>query len=574
MILVLGLFLLLSFVFGWLRYADVKESIQEAQLNYSRQIDNIYQASLNRLSLFYVNRGYANLNSHGIREALEEGNGAELERLSRFRWEVLSQENRYLMQMRFYDTSLMLIASLGDSNLPSKLRITSPLDENPRYGFALFPCSFSYNILIPAYKEGKFLGILEFVVSADYFLKEVEAFSEIRGFIFVRSELFQEERSDLPRSTPLVLFATNQEEPIADEKALAGASLLSKREHEIQGRFFVTHDFGLYSYAKEEVGKLVFFQEVSAAHQKLWGAIYGSFFGALALFLAVIVILHYGFEVLIRRLEESNKLLLQSQTNLQLLNQGLEERVNREIEHRMRQEEESKEKERLLLHQSKLASMGEMIGNIAHQWRQPLTELSAIFIRLEILSEQGTLGHQKLQEGFRECERLVGFMSKTIDDFRGFFVQDKGLELYSINEACKNTLKLLHSALHAHAIEVEIIEEEEIWIKGHPREFAQAILNILGNAKDILLERQVRSPQIKLLIGRRANQAYVRIEDNGGGIELSPVEKIFEPYISTKHAGSGTGIGLYMSKTIIEKNAKGTLSAHNSSVGAVFEIYL
>ncbi|MCD8545711.1 MAG: HAMP domain-containing histidine kinase [Sulfurospirillum cavolei] len=116
--------------------------------------------------------------------------------------------------------------------------------------------------------------------------------------------------------------------------------------------------------------------------------------------------------------------------------------------------------------------------------------------------------------------------------------------------------------------------QERLEIKGCPSQFAQVVLNIIGNAKDILLERAIDDPHISITLQRIDGRICIRIVDNGGGIEMEPIERIFEPYVSTKHAKSGTGIGLYMSKTIIEQHAQGSLKAFNTDQGACFEIIL
>ena len=230
------------------------------------------------------------------------------------------------------------------------------------------------------------------------------------------------------------------------------------------------------------------------------------------------------------------------------------------ISYKMKTLKDEKEQQKeLLIHQSKLASMGEMLGNIAHQWRQPLSRLGYILMNIE--SKDKEKKHtQKLQEASDQLE----FMSQTIDDFRDFFKLDKEKEPFSLAEETQKVISLLD------VIEVEVALNviEDINILNYKNEYKQVILNLLTNAKEVLEERDILSPKIVLTIDK--NQ--VTVSDNAGGIKIKEIQKIFEPYYSTKV--QGTGIGLYMSKMIVEKNMGGKLSVKNNEDGAQFILTL
>lgn len=240
----------------------------------------------------------------------------------------------------------------------------------------------------------------------------------------------------------------------------------------------------------------------------------------------------------------------------------------------MANEEVAQEKEKMLVHQSKLASMGEMIGNIAHQWRQPLTHLSTILISLELYFERGKLSKEKLASKIQEANGQIAYMSNTIDDFRNFFASGKEKTTFSIQNCMEKVLSLMHSSFKHNNIEYTLTVNEDSSIFGYENEISQVILNILSNAKDALLQRKIAKPLIQIKISKENDRTLIDIEDNAGGIQVEPIEKVFEPYFSTKHASSGTGIGLYMSKTIIEKNSHGKLCVKNSESGAIFSITL
>ncbi len=229
------------------------------------------------------------------------------------------------------------------------------------------------------------------------------------------------------------------------------------------------------------------------------------------------------------------------------------------ISYKMKKIQDEKEKQKeLLIHQSKLASMGEMLGNIAHQWRQPLTRMGYILMNIEAKDKENR-HTPKLEEASIQLE----FMSQTIDDFRDFYKPNKEKESFALVEETQKVITLLN----LDEIEVELKSKEEVTIINHKNEYKQVILNLLVNAKDALLQRAISSPKIIIEIDKE----YVTISDNAGGIKLDNIQKIFEPYFSTKK--QGLGIGLYMSKIIIEKNMGGKMEVRNSEAGAVFSLF-
>ncbi len=229
-------------------------------------------------------------------------------------------------------------------------------------------------------------------------------------------------------------------------------------------------------------------------------------------------------------------------------------------------------KDLLLLNQNKLASMGEMIGNIAHQWKQPLAQLSFILVNIELNSSRGKLTESKLKEKIDEANAQIAFMSNTIDDFRNFFSSGKPQVEYKIKDAITLTEQLLSATLEKNGIELLIDIKENFYLTGQPNEIVQAFVNLINNAKDALLERKIQDPKISFCAFLEDSNKTVTIEDNAGGINVEPIDKIFEPYFTTKFSNSGTGIGLYMTKMIIEKNNAGKISVKNLHTGALFTI--
>ena len=232
----------------------------------------------------------------------------------------------------------------------------------------------------------------------------------------------------------------------------------------------------------------------------------------------------------------------------------------------------SREQEQLMIQQSKLASMGEMIGAIAHQWRQPLNALGLNIQDLLDANQHGELDEAYLKDLVARSMKQINYMSTTIDDFRNYFKPDKEKVFFNIQQPVTTTINLIKDNFEHHRIAIEVNMADDPVICGYPHEFAQVLLNILNNARDAVVERKVSNPRISIFTGRENGKTFVTITDNGGGITENIINRIFEPYFSTKEPDKGTGIGLFMSKTIIEKNMGGKLVARNTTDGAEFRI--
>jgi signal transduction histidine kinase len=234
---------------------------------------------------------------------------------------------------------------------------------------------------------------------------------------------------------------------------------------------------------------------------------------------------------------------------------------------------EAKKKDRALLHQSRLAQMGEMLSMIAHQWRQPLCEISGIFMEMETASKFKKADNEFIAKNAKDGYNLISYMSKTIDDFRDFFKPAKTKEEFSLIKACKEAIVIAEASLKSKDIKLLLHVKDDVKVFGYSSEFAQVILNLILNARDILVERGIKDAKIDISILKKEKEIILSVSDNGGGIEEGIINRVFEPYFSTKKS-SGTGLGLYMSKMIIEENMGGKLSVKNGNDGAVFEVIL
>lgn len=247
--------------------------------------------------------------------------------------------------------------------------------------------------------------------------------------------------------------------------------------------------------------------------------------------------------------------------------QKLEEEVKKQVI-------ELRAKDELLIAQSKLAAVGESLAHISHQWKQPLSQINSVVLNIEADYENEELSSSKLEEHLNEIEKLTFYMSDTINSFNNYLEPNKKEEIFSMKDAFEDAFDLVYRLYESKRIECSLNIIEDSFVKGVKKEFVQALLVILNNAKDVLEEREIKKRKIKIKIFKKENKSILEISDNAGGIEEKYFKKIFDPYFTTKPHSQGTGHGLCMAKMIIEKSMHGTLNVKNDNKGANFCIRL
>jgi signal transduction histidine kinase len=250
---------------------------------------------------------------------------------------------------------------------------------------------------------------------------------------------------------------------------------------------------------------------------------------------------------------------------LQKHNKDLEDEVKTAIT-------KERQKDNILIEQSRLASMGEMIEQIAHQWRQPLNEIALLNQNLYFKKQLGNLNDEDFEMTHEKIDINLQYMSDTIDDFRNYYKSNKEKEIYPLSSSIDAVLGIVEATLSYSNIEVRLSVKEGIIVHNVKNELQQVLLIILNNAKDALVINKIKNKMIHIELTSDEKYAYVKIADNGGGVSEDIRSKIFDPYFSTKFSSQGTGIGLYMSKIIIEKNMLGHLSIKNVNDGACFSV--
>lgn len=248
---------------------------------------------------------------------------------------------------------------------------------------------------------------------------------------------------------------------------------------------------------------------------------------------------------------------------LRQLNETLEQRVGTEVA-------ANRDKDHLLIQQSRLAAMGEMVHNIAHQWRQPLNSLSLLISNILDDFKFKTLTEETLEHDVASARRLIEKMSTTIDDFRDFFRPDREKASFDVAESVREAVFIIEASLKSNHIEIMVDTPPGITATGFPSQYGQAVLNLLVNAKEVIQDKKQTDGRIRVALRQEGDNAVLSVQDNGGGIAQDILPRLFDPYFTTKE--QGTGIGLYMAKMIIERNMEGEISADNIENGARFII--
>ena len=258
------------------------------------------------------------------------------------------------------------------------------------------------------------------------------------------------------------------------------------------------------------------------------------------------------------KLNKRLKNLVNIKTNrLKIMNKKLATRIKKELD-------KHQEKDRILAQQQKMVAMGQMIENIAHQWRQPLSVISTSASGLKLKKQLNILEDEELIKSIDKIVDTAKYLSDTIDDFRYFFKPQKDKTKFSLAKNIEKSLSFLEATLKENSIKVEF-DYEDIDIIAYETELIQVFINIINNSKDAFIEKKIEDRVIFISIKKFPNRILIEIKDNAGGVEEDILDKVFEPYFTTKHQYNGTGIGLYMSNQIIKTHLNGDIFMKNCS---------
>lgn len=229
---------------------------------------------------------------------------------------------------------------------------------------------------------------------------------------------------------------------------------------------------------------------------------------------------------------------------------------------------EKEEQEKFMIHQAQLASMGQMLENISHQWGQPLNRIAAYIINLQMHIKENHNNNEYAMDALEQSQLQLEYMSNTMEDFTNFNKKHKNKNNFLVSDVVADVCKIVGPTLKKNGIVFEIIERSNFSVYSYQNELSQVVLNLVQNAQDALLKRQVRQAEVTLVIEKN----YIRVQDNAGGIEPSAIDYIFDPYFTTKTQSSSLGLGLYMSKLILDKHFNASIEVVQNTDYTSFNI--
>jgi len=374
-----------------------------------------------------------------------------------------------------------------------------------------------------------------------------------------------EKCADLYDFAPVGYFSLNRNGVISAVN-LSGATLLGVERSRLIG-----HRFGVFVPVSDRLSFNDFIWKVFASQVKESCEVKLTTAGNLSIFVQIEAIAHSSGEdfriavIDITRRRSAEDALSSTRQDLIELNNSLEQRITETLA-------ELRRKDQMMILQDRLAVMGEMINNIAHQWRQPLNTLGLLIQKLPLFYDSADFNRKFLEDNTANAMKMIQHMSRTIEDFRNFFRSDKEKVTFNVGQVIEHTIALIEKSFKDLQISIDFQTLGDPVINGYPNEFAQVILNVLMNSRDALVGNNSGDAAISINSFTERGKTVVTITDRAGGIDGEIIDRIFEPYFSTKGPEQGTGIGLYMSRTIIETNMGGSLTVCNTGDGAEFRI--
>ncbi|MCB9097056.1 MAG: HAMP domain-containing histidine kinase [Arcobacter sp.] len=416
---------------------------------------------------------------------------------------------------------------------------------------------------IPIYNQNNFLGVLEGITHFNSITKELKNSDLVEAVLLVEKKFTEQLRknsftniflkdyyvANFDSSKELLKYLENQNFD----------NLLKIENYFIKDGMLITNV--IINQDNDKLANMLLFRNLNSIDISEINQFKKHAFSYLTFFLIVfcLTIFVIGYYLYSKRLRE--------------LNQILQQTVNKEIL-------KNDEKNKILFQQNKMAAMGEMIENIAHQWRQPLSVITTAASSIKLKKEYGLLEDKEYEESMNYIIDTANYLSNTIDDFRYYFSPNKSKNLFNSKKLVEKAVSLLNLSFNDNQIEI-IKNVEDLEITSFENELLQVIINILNNAQDELIKKEKDEKRyIFIDLFKENDNLKIKIKDNAGGIKEEIKDRIFEPYFTTKHKSKGTGIGLYMCEEIIIKHIKGKIEVSNEKytynnnefVGALFKI--
>ncbi|MEA3383352.1 MAG: ATP-binding protein [Campylobacterota bacterium] len=539
----------------FLIFAVLSISTYYSTLNQKEYIEIKHQQSFDTLQqmidgkiIFFRKMFYKRISNmvtynNNFKEAIIKNDLNQIKKMMDDEFKALKNENKYTSTLHLISKDNITIyrahkPSLRGDNLTNIRPIVNSVnkDKRAKYGFEVGKNAVSYRIDIPLIFNNKHYGILEYGLDPALFIDDLTSVSDyIESATLINRDLYKK-RFNTKSQTKEHIINLSPKYIFFDDgdffKNIKLDDTIINTHFKHNDNHYRTFTYNLLTFDGGSIGKILIAINTNADNNIFSNIIKTSIFNQVVLILIIFLIVYYAFNY-------------------------YENKIKKLLEH-------EKHNERVLQQQSKMASMGEMIGNIAHQWRQPLSIISTQASGIKMQKEYGVLDESTIIKSMDSIVEQTIYMSNTIDDFRDFFKSDKEKTSFSFNQAIEQNLTLVSSSYEGNNITIVKHFDNDIYISGYQSELTQSILNILNNAKDQLIKKDHENIKIVQIVTKNVNNNIIlQITDNAGGVDESIKDKIFEPYFTTKHQSQGTGIGLYMTHEIISKHFNGNIEVSN-----------
>lgn len=487
-----------------------------------------------------------------IEKTLQSQDREKLYKYLKPKWEILKKQDKNLKILHIHlkdGTSFLRMHNpkiYGDQLQNIRPLIKKIHKEHiPLSGYETGKYGTTYRVLLPIFnKKREYLGAIEVGLHPNFLLEAAYEINGHDGFVFIKEDFLNKKNKkkcfeiDGYHIRSTIKPQMQKKLKYLTPELLKNCSNIVKNDKE-----YKTHIFVLKNIENKPKVKILLFQDMSNKYSKKY-----VFYLMFTIIILVILMIF-----IVKRVKKYQNSMIKIHKQ-QLL--------------------ELKNKDKILLAQSKHAAMGEMISMIAHQWRQPISAISMEANNILADIELEIFEQKQAKECAKGVIKQTQELSKTIDDFRNFFKPQKEKEELYIKDIINNTLEVIGKSIYNSNIKISINLNSNKKIQTYPRELMQVLLNLLKNAKEIILEKHIPNGTITINVKDIQDNIHIEVCDNAGGIKKEIIKKIFDPYFTTKDKDIGTGLGLYMSKIIIQKHLNGNISAHNKAHGACFEITL
>jgi len=555
--------------------------LQSIQVKSYQHLEIFYKHLLKDYKFFYRHMLQEISTSDAMKASIANKNREKLFQLNIPFWSRLKQEDLRSNVIHYH---------LPNGNSFLRMHKPSKYDDNisllramPRYmhqhhkiifGFEQGVYQLAYRAFAPLFYQGNYIGAVEFGSRPDYILDHLREFQDIRGFIFVKKsalKLYKEAVSPLSIGRHVLQYSNfTKGNQLAIALKKQGYDFQNLYGFEFQNKHYNIYSFDMNDFQNKSIAKILLVQDVSKVYRDFAQQLRYMVVVVFLITGLILIIIHFGFKSLIGKIDLQN-------TQLQEHQKELTTKVDKQVEI-------INQKESFIRQQSKMVEMGNMIGAIAHQWKQPLHIVATMVTDLSIkLMIQQCHEARSWQECMEERDALIQkylenismeikFMNQTIEDFKNFLKPSKEKTDFSVLTEIKAVERILKPILEKNNITI-IIENNEIendTIQGYPTEFAQVILNLINNAKDAIISNNPDNRNILIKLSQNSHSLKIAIQDYAGGMSQEVYEHLFQSYYTTK-GDEGTGIGLSIVKDIVH-NMHGKIYAQNSQGGALFEI--